>query len=73
MINYLVLHDYFNFENDLGYILILDPMIIQDSIVARAESPSTAEELSIESSFFTFFERTDKSGGALRLDISKTS
>ena len=28
-----MLHDYFNFENDLGYILIQDPTIIQDSRV----------------------------------------
>ena len=28
-----MLHDYFNFENDLGYILIEDPTIIQDSRV----------------------------------------
>ena len=30
----MMLHDYFNFENDLGYILIQDPTIIQDSRVS---------------------------------------
>ena len=39
-----MLHDYFNFENDLGYILIQDPTIIQDSRILDLDPRISAKE-----------------------------